>query len=139
MQLSFWILSFISLAELALFVLLLVFFARLKRSEHLLVKLQTSQNTLLKSLAQNAELEKDLVASFSERQTELRHLDQRLEERAASLQKLLEQAENVSRSPQFLRELILAGSRKGRTPAQLAKGTGLSLDEVELILAEAGQ
>ena len=139
MQLSFWILSFISLAELALFVLLLVFFARLKRSEHLLVKLQTSQNTLLKSLARNAELEKDLVASFSERQTELRHLDQRLEERAASLQKLLEQAENVSRSPQFLRELILTGSRKGRTPAQLAKGTGLSLDEVELILAEAGQ
>lgn len=139
MQLSFWILSFISLAELALFVLLLVFFARLKRSEHLLVKLQTSQNTLLKNLAQNAELEKDLVASFSERQTELRHLDQRLEERAASLQKLLEQAENVSRSPQFLRELILTGSRKGRTPAQLAKGTGLSLDEVELILAEAGQ
>ena len=54
MQLSFWILSFISLAELALFVLLLVFFARLKRSEHLLVKLQTSQNTLLKSLARNA-------------------------------------------------------------------------------------
>ena len=139
MQLSFWILSLISLTELALFVLLLVFFARLKKSEHLLVKLQTGQNTLLKSLAQNAELEKDLVASFAERQAELHLLDQRLEERAASLQKLLEQAENVSRSPHFLRELILTGSRKGRSPAQLAKGTGLSLDEVELILSEAGQ
>ncbi len=139
MQLSFWILVLISLAELGLFVLLLVFFARLKRSEHLLVKLQSGQNALLQNLAKNAELEKELMASFTERQTELRHLDQRLEERAESLRKLLEQAENVSRSPQFLRELILTGSRKGRSPVQLAKATGLSLDEVELILAEAGQ
>ena len=78
MQLSFWILVLISLAELALFVMLLVFFARLKRSEHLLVKLQNGQNNLMQSLAQNAELERDLVASFTDRQAELRRLDQRL-------------------------------------------------------------
>lgn len=139
MELSFWVLFLVSLTELTLFLLLLAFFVRLKKSEHLLVKLQTNQNTLLKNLAQNAELEKELVTSFAKRQAELHHLDQRLEERAANLQKLLEQAQAISRSPQFLRELILAGSRKGRSPAHLAKATGLSLDEVELILAEAGQ
>ena len=53
------------------------------------------------------------------------------------LQDLLEQAEAISRSPQFLRELIITGKKKGRTSSQLAKATGLSLDEVELILAQA--
>jgi hypothetical protein len=103
-----------------------------------LIKLQNGQNTLLKSLNRNTVLEKELVASFAQRQLELQHLDQALHNKAEELRALLEQAEKVSRSPQFLRELILAGSRKGRTPAQLAKATGLSLDEVELILAEAG-
>ncbi len=138
MQISFWIFGLVSLVELALFVLLLVFFARLRRSEELLLTLQQGQSKLMLSLAQNEELEKELVASFSQRQSELQALDQRLEERAAKLQKLLDQADKISRSPQFLREVILAGARRGKTPAQLAKGAGLSLDEVELILAEAG-
>ena len=139
MQLSFWILVLLSVAELALFALLLVFFVRLRRSEGLLVTLQNGQNRLLASLKQNAELEKDLVVSFAERQRELKTLDQRLEERAETLRKLLEQAEGVSRSPQFLRELILSGTRQGRSAPQLAKATGLSVDEVELILSEAGR
>ncbi len=138
MQISLWLLAVISISELALLILLLVFFARLRRSEHLLVKLQSGQNSLLQNLHQNAELEKDLIASFAERQQELRSLDQKLEERAETLRKLLEQAENVSRSPQFLRELILTGSRQGRSPAQLAKATNLSVDEVELILTQGG-
>lgn len=137
MQLSLWVLGLISVAELFLFVLILVFFLRLKRSEDLLMKLQQGQNRLLQSLKQNEELERDLVDSFSRRQEELRALDQRLEERSETLQKLLKQAENVSKSPQFLRELILTGTRQGRSPSQLAKATGLSVDEVELILAES--
>lgn len=139
MQLSFWVLGLISIAEFFLFILLLVFFMRLRRSEELLMKLRTGQDHLLQSLHQNEEMERDLVESFSRRQDELRTLDMRLEERAETLKKLLQQAENISRSPQFLRELILTGSRQGRTPSQLAKATGLSVDEVELILSEAGR
>ena len=137
MQFSFWILILLSAAELLLFVLLLMFFARLRRSEHLLLTLQHGQSKMLTSLQQNAELERDLMISFAERQTELKSLDIRLEERAAALRSLLEQAEAISRSPQFLRELIQSGIRQGRTPSQLAKATNLSLDEVELILSES--
>ena len=139
MQISLWLIGLISVSELALLVLLLVFFARLRRSEHLLLKLQSGQNSLLRNLHQNAELEKDLIASFAERQMELRALDQRLEERAQALRTLLQQAETVSRSPQFLRELIQSGIRQGRTPSQLAKATNLSIDEVELIMADMGR
>lgn len=138
MQLSFWVIALLSIAELFLFILILVFFSRLRRSEELLMKLRQGQDGLLKSLHQNEQLEKELVESFARRQEELRHLDRRLEERIETMKKLLEQAENISRSPQFLRELILTGTRQGRTPAHLAKATGLSVDEVELILSEAG-
>jgi hypothetical protein len=77
------------------------------------------------------------MGSFQTRQTELRLLDEKLEERASRLSALVEQAEAISRSPQFLREIILAGKKKGRTSGQLSKATGLSLDEVELILQQA--
>ena len=88
-------------------------------------------------LRTNAELERELMQSFSVRQAGLQSLNASLEERAAELNALLEQARAMSRSPQFLREVIISGKRKGRTCAQLAKATGLSLDEVELILAQA--
>lgn len=139
MQFTFWLLALVSIFELVLFFLLLSFFRRLRKSEELLLKLQTGQASLLANLEQNAQLEKDLIASFAERQHELKRLDMQLEERAASLGKLLNQAETVSRSPQFLRELILSGIRQGRSSLELAKATGLSLDEVKLILAQAGQ
>ena len=139
MQFSFWVIALLSVAELSLFVLLWIFFSRLKRSEELLMKLRQGQDNLLRNLRQNEELEKELVESFARRQEELRYLDQRLEERGEDMKKLLQQAENISRSPQFLRELILTGTRQGRTPSQLAKATGLSVDEVGLILAESGK
>ncbi len=139
MQLTFWLLTLVTVFELVLFFLLLSFFRRLRKSEELLVKLQAGQNSLLANLEQNAQIEKDLISSFVDRQQELKRLDIQLEERAASLSRLLNQAEAVSRSLHFLRELILSGVRQGKSPMELAKGTGLSLDEVNLILAQAKQ
>ena len=131
------ILLIISLIELILFILLLHFFSRLRRSENLLTRLRDGQDSLLDKLSANAELERDLLHSFHTRQAELRLLDEKLEERAARLSVLVEQAEAISRSPQFLRETIIAGKKKGRTSLQLSRATGLSLDEVELILQQA--
>jgi hypothetical protein len=131
-----WILIVISLAELVLFAMLLRFFIRLRKSEDLLFKLSEGQQTLMDKLRTNAELERELMQSFTIRQAGLQSLNASLEERSAELNSLLEQAQAMSRSPQFLREVIISGKRKGRTSAQLAKATGLSLDEVELILAQ---
>ncbi|MEG6504584.1 hypothetical protein [Nitratidesulfovibrio sp. 1201_IL3209] len=138
MTISLWIIILVSVVEVALLGVLLVFFLRLRRSEALLNRLQANQAQLLDRLRQNAELEQELVATFAQRQEQLRHLDRRLEERADALRRLLEQAEGISRSPQFLREVILNGHRKGRSLEQIARSTGLSVDEVELILAQAG-
>ena len=132
-----WILIAISLAEIVLFAMLLRFFSRLRKSEDLLFTLSEGQQSLMDKLRTNAELERELMQSFSVRQAGLQSLNASLEERAAELHALLEQARAMSRSPQFLREVIISGKRKGRTCAQLAKATGLSLDEVELILAQA--
>ena len=101
------------------------------------MRLSQGQDTLMDKLRTNAELERDLMQTFTVRQTELHNLNDRLEARIRTLQDLLEQAEAISRSPHFLRELIITGKKKGRTSSQLAKATGLSLDEVELILAQA--
>lgn len=138
MTISLWIIILVSVVEVALLGVLLMFFLRLRRSEALLNRLQANQAQLLDRLRQNAELEQELVATFAQRQEQLRHLDRRLEERADALRRLLEQAEGISRSPQFLREVILNGHRKGRSLEQIARSTGLSVDEVELILAQAG-
>ncbi len=130
------ILIILSLAEIALFFLLIRFFMRLKKSESLLTRLRDGQDSLLDKLQANAELERELMGSFITRQNELTTLNNKLEERETELKKLLDQAEAVSRSPVFLREVILQGHKKGRTATQLAKSTGLSLDEVELILLQ---
>ena len=76
------------------------------------------------------------MATFAQRQAELRELDEKLSERVTELRRLLEQAEGISRSPQFLREIILNGRRKGLSSRQIARNAGLSVDEVELILAQ---
>ena len=131
-----WMLVAVSLVELALLLLLLVFFIRLRRSEHLLSSLQANQERLLARLQQNAELEQEVVASFGERQEQLRRLDMQLEARVQALQRLLSQADEVQRSPQFLREIIQDGRRRGRSTQDLARETGLSVDEVELILLQ---
>lgn len=139
MQISTGLLVALTLFEFVLFLLLISFFRRLRKSEDLLLKLQSGQNALLANLDQNAQLERDLIASFAERQRELRSLDTQLEERVVTLKRLLSQAETVTRSPQFLRELILTGVKQGKNPAELAKSTGLSLDEVKLIITQARQ
>jgi hypothetical protein len=133
---SFWMIVLFTLAEMALLGAVLFFFVRLKRSETLLTKLQANQEKLLLQMHQNTQLEQELVATFAQRQTELRTLNQRLEDRAETLRRLLEQAEGIVRSPQFLRELILNGRKKGLSPQKIALSAGLSVDEVELILAQ---
>ncbi len=134
--LLFALIALFSLFELAILGGVLVFYMRLRRSEALLNALHGNQDSLLARIEMNARLEKEIVATFAQRQAELRNLDEKLEARARELRRLLEQAEGISRSPQFLRELILNGHRKGLTNRQIAKNAGLSVDEVDLILAQ---
>lgn len=136
MTLPLWIIIAITLAEVALLLLVLLFFLRLRRSEDLLERLQVNQEQVLQRIYANAELEQELVGSFTQRQEQLTILNAKLEDRAEYLRRLLEQAEGIVRSPQFLREIILNNHRKGKNTAQIARDTGLSLDEVELILAK---
>ena len=139
MSLSLWIIVFVTLAEAVLMLLVFLFFLRLRRSEELLLRLQSNQEKVLERIYANAELEQELVGSFAQRQEQLQTLNLRLEERIEMIRRLLEQAEGISRSPQFLREIILNGRRKGRTSAQIARDAGLTVDEVEIILAQSGQ
>lgn len=138
-MLSLWTILLISAIEMALLGAILFFFLRLRRSEQLMHNLQANQELLLARLQTNAELERELVATFAQRQAELRSLDQKLEERAEELRRLLGQAEGIVRSPQFLRELILNQRHKGLSARQIAKNSGLAVDEVELILAQTGE
>lgn len=125
-----------SALELILLAGALVFYFRLKNSQTLLNTLQDNQQSLLARIEMNARLEREIVATFAQRQAELRELDTKLEERAKELRRLLEQAEGIARSPQFLREIILNGRKKGLNSRQIARNAGLSVDEVELILAQ---
>lgn len=125
-----------SVLEMLLLAGALVFYIRLRHSESLLNTLQDNQQSLLARIEMNARLEREIVATFAQRQAELRELDSKLEARATELRRLLEQAEGIARSPQFLREIILNGRRKGLSAKQIARNAGLSVDEVELILAQ---
>ncbi|NMC49121.1 MAG: hypothetical protein GYA47_06815 [Desulfovibrio sp.] len=129
---------FLTVSELVLVALVVLFFSRLRRSEGLLYKMQHNQEHLLEKLRVNAQLEQELVSSFKRRQAELLELDEKLEERRKELEKLLRQARDVSRSPQFLRQVIVNGHKKGQSVDALATSTGLSQDEVRLILEQAG-
>ena len=136
MQISFWLLILASLTEVLLFIGLVVFFVRLRRSEALLNTLQANQEQLLARLHLNAELEQELMDSYAQRQAELQALDHKLEERVLSLKTLLMEADGVNRSPQLLREIIVAGSRSGKSLQDLARSTNLSIDEIRLILSK---
>ncbi len=138
MQISFWLLILASLTEVLLFIGLVVFFVRLRRSEALLNTLQANQEQLLARLHLNAELEQELMDSFAQRQAELQALDHKLEERVLSLKTLLMEADGVNRSPQLLREIIVAGSRSGKSLQDLARSTNFSIDEIRLILSKNG-
>lgn len=128
------ILSAITLAEFALIILVLVFFKRLKKSEQILMGMQNNQDELMERMVRNANLEQELVATFMQRQSELERLNIAMEERIYMLKRLIKQADEISRSPYLLREIILSSKKKGMTNEMIAQKTGMAKDEIELIL-----
>lgn len=134
MQIPYWILAISTLLEVVLLSLAVLFFIKLKKSENLLQTLQDRQHEFLQRLDFNARLENELVNTFAQRQAELAALEEKLRHRAVEMRRLLEQAENFTKSPQFLRQTILSGFRRGQSVEALAQATGLSVDEVELII-----
>lgn len=126
-----------TVSEVILLVIVILFFLRLKKSEALLSGLQANQQEFIKRLQFNTQLENELVSTFEQRQQELVSLNKDLEAKAATLQKLVNLANEYCQSPQFMREIILKGHRAGKSPVQLAKSTGLSLEEIELILDQS--
>lgn len=126
-----------TVSEVVLLGIVIMFFLRLKRSETLLSGLQIKQEEFIKRLQFNTQLENELVATFEQRQQELVTLNNEIEDRAAELKKLVNQANEYCKSPQFMREIIIKGHRAGKSPLQMAKSTGLSLEEIELIIDQA--
>lgn len=133
-EISLWILAASTFVETLLLVLAIFFFRKLKQSEALVRSLQDRQAEFLQRLDFNARLEKEIIGTFSQRQEELAALEEKLNHRTIEMRRLLEQAENFTKSPQFLRQTILSGFRRGQSAQALAQATGLSVDEVELIL-----
>ncbi|UTF50273.1 hypothetical protein NLA06_17275 [Desulfomicrobium sp. ZS1] len=133
-QISYWILTASTLMEILLIVLAFFFYSKLKKSELLVRSLQDRQEEFLQKLDMNARLEKEIIGTFANRQEELTALEEKLHYRAVEMRRLLEQAENFTKSPQFLRQTILSGFKRGQSAEALAQSTGLSVDEVELIL-----
>ena len=134
MQITALLLLALTVTELALLFVVIIFYLRLRKSETLIARMQTKQEEFLNKLRANAQMEQELVDSFERRQDELSRLDGQLTERVVVLNKLLKQADEYARSPQFLRQVIISGNRQGKSPKELAKTTGLSVDEVELII-----
>lgn len=114
--------------------LVLFFFLRLKRSEALLNQLQKNQKTFLDKLRFNTTLEQEMIQNFEERQKELLELEKKLESRSQELHKLLKMADSFTKSPQFVRQAVIKGYRQGKEINDLAETSGLSKDEVELII-----
>ncbi|MUM77056.1 hypothetical protein GKC30_05370 [Pseudodesulfovibrio sp. F-1] len=127
----------LTISEVVLLGVVIMFFLRLKKSEALLSGIQLKQEEFIKRLQFNTQLENELVATFERRQLELVNLNNEIEGRVAELKKLVNQADTYCKSPQFMREIILKGHRAGKTPAQLANATGLGLEDVELIIDQA--
>ncbi len=128
------LLVILTLLELVLVGLILTFFTRLKKSEAIIAALQENQEELLEKVYKNAYLEQELLETFKQRQDSIAKLIPLMEARIHTMQKLLNQAEGISRSPQFLREVIQNSLSKGLTIKEIANNTGLSKDEIELII-----
>ena len=126
-----------TVSEIVLLAVVILFFLRLRKSEALLSGLQTKQEEFIKRLQFNTQLENELVSTFEQRQQELVSINNEIEKRSAELKKLVDLANEYCKSPQFMREVILNGHRAGKSPAQLAKSTGLGIEEVELIIDQA--
>ncbi len=133
-----WAFILLSCVEVGLLALVIIFFQRLKRSESLLNALQARQESLLQKLDFSTRLEEQLVSTFEERQQELAELAEHMEQQAEALRGLIKQAEAISQSPRTKRQAVVNAHRRGMGPRAIAKATGLSQDEVELILMEAG-
>ncbi|SDK76099.1 hypothetical protein SAMN05660337_1136 [Maridesulfovibrio ferrireducens] len=131
---TIFLLIFFSLTEIILLIAIIFFFLRLKKSESLLNQLQSKQEEFINKLHFNAQLENEIVSTFEQRQLELAQLDLLLDNKTKKLKRILAQAEEFSRSPQFLRQIIITGHKEGKPVSRLAKATGLSTEEVELIL-----
>jgi uncharacterized protein HemX len=125
-----------SVVELGLLLLVAVLFLRLKKSETLLSQLQQDQQGLLDKMQFNAQLEQELVSSFQERQKKLVQLDKKLQQREKELRDLLQQAQEFSRSPQLMRQMVLSGYQAGESLASLARKSGMSQEEVEWIIQQ---
>lgn len=138
MQISALLLLALTVTELVLLFVVIAFYLRLRKSEALIARMQTKQEEFLVKLRANAQLEQELVDSFENRQSELARLDVQLTERVVILNKLLKQADEYARSPQFLRQVIITGHRQGKSVKELAKATGIGADEVELIIDQSG-
>jgi uncharacterized protein HemX len=131
------LLILLSISEVVLLGVVIMFFLRLRKSEALLSGIQLKQEEFIKRLQFNTQLENELVATFERRQQELVTLNNEIEDRVAELKKLVTQADSYCKSPQFMREIILKGHQAGKTPTQLAKSTGLGLEDIELIIDQA--
>lgn len=138
MQITALLLLSLTVTELVLLFVVIAFYLRLRKSEALISRMQAKQEDFLNKLRANAQMEQELVDSFENRQSELARLDTLLTDRVVTLNKLLKQADEYARSPQFLRQVIITGSRQGKNIKELARATGLSTDEVELIIDQAG-
>ncbi|NCC25083.1 MAG: hypothetical protein EOM25_07770 [Deltaproteobacteria bacterium] len=132
-----WAIVAASIGEVFLLILIVAFYRRLGAYRSLITELQTKQQTFVERLEKSSLLERQMMATFEDRQQELSSLDIRLTERARELKGLLEMAQGFSRSPAFLRQTILAGHKRGRSLQELARATGLSREEVELILDQS--
>ncbi len=137
MQITALLLLALTVTELVLLFVVIAFYLRLRKSEALIARLQTKQEEFLNKLRANAQLEQELVDSFESRQNELARLDTLLADRVIALNKLLKQADEFAKSPQFLRQVIITGHRQGKSIKELSRATGLSADEVELIIDQA--
>ncbi|MGX9365319.1 hypothetical protein ACTVJH_04680 [Desulfoplanes sp. PS50] len=133
-----WLIILSGIFEIILISITVFIFFKLRRSQSLILKLQNKQEEFLSRIDFNAKLEQELVSNFEERQNHLSRLDARLERRANTLQGLLEQADAFANSPVFLKQTILAGYRRGQSIEALARSTGLSIDEVEVIVDQEG-
>lgn len=127
-------LACITVAELFLIILVLLFFKRLRRSEEALENLQNSQEEVLDRMMRNATLEQEMITTFIQRQEQLERLNIAMEERIYMLKRLIKQAEEISHSPYLLREIIMNARKKGQNIDMIAQKTGMARDEIELIL-----
>ena len=115
--------------------LLYRFYRKIEESKKLLTTLYNDQHKFITMLQNNAAFEKEITHAFSKHKEELALLNTKIESRIKHLEFLLSRADAMLESPALLRETILQGVRSGIPPEELAHHMGISLEEVELTLA----